>query len=124
MMLTIKGNVPSQKNRKIISVNRATGRPFLRSAPAVKEWQESALYQIKAQWKNCKVTGYPISLVVVVYFDSLRRRDLDNALSSIMDALVAAGVIEDDNVNFVDSISVQYGGHDKLNPRVEIHLDD
>ena len=124
MMLTIKGNVPSQKNRKIISRNPATGRPFLRSAPAVKVWQDSALQQLATQWNGYKVTGYPISLVVVVYFDNLRRHDLDNALSSVMDALVAAEVIEDDNVNFIDSISVQYGGHDKANPRVEIHLDD
>lgn len=124
MMLTIKGNVPSQKNRKIISRNRATGRPFLRSAPAVKEWQESALYQLARQWKGFKMSDYPISMVVVVYFDNLRRHDLDNALGSVMDALVAAGVIEDDSVAFVDCISVQYGGHDKENPRVEIHLDD
>lgn len=124
MLLTIKGNVPSQKNRKIISQNRATGRPFLRSAPAVKEWQESAMYQLARQWKGFKMSGYPISMVVVVYFDNLRRHDLDNALGSVMDALVAAGVIEDDSVAYVDCISVQYGGHDKENPRVEIHLDD
>lgn len=124
MLLTIEGNVPSQKNRKIISQNRSTGRPFLRSAPAVKEWQASAAVQLQVQWRGLKITGYPISLVVVVYFDSLRRRDLDNALSSVMDALVAAGIIEDDSVAFVSCISVEYGGLSRQNPRCEIHIDD
>ena len=124
MKLTIKGNVPSQKNRKIISMNRATGRPFLRSAPQVKEWQESALYQLKSQFSGYKVTDYPITLTVVVYYDNKRRHDLDNALSTVMDALSAAEVIEDDNTNFVECITVQFGGHDKENPRVEIYLDE
>lgn len=124
MKLTITGNVPSQKNRKIISMNRATGRPFLRSAPQVKEWQESALCQLKSQFSGYKVTDYPITLTVVVYYDNKRRHDLDNALSTVMDALSAAEVIEDDNTNFVECITVQFGGHDKENPRVEIYLDE
>lgn len=124
MLLTIKGNVPSQKNRKIISVNRATGRPFLRSAPAVKDWQERALGELSQQFKGFAVSGYPISVTCIFFFDNLRRHDLDNAASSVMDALTAAQIIEDDNVNFVDCLQLQYGGHDKLNPRVEIYLDD
>lgn len=124
MKLTIKGNVPSQKNRKIISVNRATDKPFLRSAPAVKEWQKIALLSLRTQFKGYKISGYPILVTCTVFFDTARRHDLDNALSTIMDALAAADIIEDDNVNFVDSISISYGGIDKLNPRVEIWLDD
>jgi Holliday junction resolvase RusA-like endonuclease len=124
MQLTIKGNVPSQKNRKIISVNRGTGRPFLRSAPAVKDWQERALSELSHQFKGFSVSGYPISVTCIFFFDNLRRHDLDNAASSVMDALSAAKIIEDDNVNFVDCLQLQYGGHDKLNPRVEIYLDD
>lgn len=64
MKLTITGNVPSQKNRKIISVNRATERPFLRSADSVKIWQESALIQLQQQFKGLVVTDYPIGLNV------------------------------------------------------------
>lgn len=124
MKLTILGNTPSQKNRKIISVNRATGRPFLRSAPAVKAWQESAVLQLKTQFKNYKVTGYPISLNVEIYYDSKRRHDLDNALSSVLDALVAAEVIPDDSTEFVECISVSFGGVDKINARSEVWLDE
>jgi hypothetical protein len=42
----------------------------------------------------------------------------------VLDVMVKAGVIEDDNVNFIDSIQLQYGGVDKEAPRVEIFLDD
>lgn len=124
MKLVIQGNVPSQKNRKIISMNRATHRPFLRSAPAVKDWQERALVELTQQWRGYEMSGYPISVTCVFYFDNRRRHDLDNALSSVMDALVAAKVIEDDSVAYVDCLTLQYGGYDKTNPRVEIFFDE
>lgn len=124
MKLTINGNVPSQKNRKIISQNRATGRPFLRSAPAVKAWQAEAELQLRAQFKGYQVTDYPITITVVIFWDSLRRHDLDNGLSSIMDALSSAEIIPDDNVNYVECVTVSYGGHDKEHPRAEIYIDD
>jgi Holliday junction resolvase RusA-like endonuclease len=124
MKLIIDGEVPSQKNRKIISVNRATGRPFLRSAPAVKDWQALANIQLQKQFKGFVIKNYPISVSIIFYYGTLRRKDLDNSASSVMDALTAAQIIEDDNVNFVDCLQLQYGGHDKINPRVEIYLDD
>ncbi len=124
MKLTISGNTPSQKNRKIISQNRATGRPFLRTAPQVKNWQAIAEIELREQFTGFKVSDYPISLNIVVYFDNLRRRDLDNALSTIMDALVAADIIEDDSNKFVESISISYGGIDKISPRAEVFLDE
>jgi Holliday junction resolvase RusA-like endonuclease len=124
MKLVIPGNTPSQKNRKIISVNRATGRPFLRSAPAVKEWQSMAQDALSAQFLNMKVTEYPIALTLTFWFDNERRHDLDNACSTVMDALAASGIIEDDNVLYVDCIVLKYGGYSKENPRVEIDMED
>jgi len=122
--LTISGNVPSQKNRKIISVNRATGKPFLRSADSVKTWQQSALLQLKQQFRGFQVTEYPININIVVYYDNQRRHDLDNALGTVMDALTAAEITEDDDTKHVECIVIQFGGHDKLNPRVEVYLDE
>lgn len=124
MKLTISGNVPSQKNRKIISINSRTARPFLRSAPAVKLWQQQANIELKAQWRGYHITDYPIAITFVFYFDNARRHDLDNALSSVYDALTAAAIVEDDNVKYIDCITVQYGGQDKANPRVEIYIDE
>lgn len=123
MNLVIKGNTPSQKNRKIISQNRATGRPFLRTAPAVKVWQDSAFYQLRVQAQKLPAFEYPIALNVVIWYGNKRRHDLDNGLSSVLDALVAARIIPDDNTDHLSCITVQFGGYDKDNPRVEIDLD-
>lgn len=124
MKLTIEGNTPSQKNRKIISVNQATGRPFLRSAKAVKDWQKFAADRLTEQFRGCVVRGYPVTVTLVFYFDSKRRHDLDNATSTVMDALVAAAILTDDSTKYVDCLQIQYGGVDKLNPRAEVFLDE
>jgi len=58
------------------------------------------------------------------YYPTKRAKDLDNSVSAVLDALVHAGVIEDDNINFVDNISVSFGGYDKEDPRVNIYIDD
>ncbi len=124
MKLVIPGNVPSQKNSKEISVNRATGKRFVRSNDRVLAWKDMAIVSLRMQFKDYKVVGYPIKCVLVFYFDNFRRHDLDNAASGVMDALVAAGVIEDDSVKYVDLLALQYGGYDKTNPRVDINLEN
>lgn len=122
MRLTIPGNVPSQKNGKRIVSNG--GRPRLISSQNVLDWKEMAIQELVLQFRGYEITGYPISISLVFFFDNLRRHDLDNAAAGVMDALTAAAVIKDDNVSYVDCLTLQYGGHDKQNPRVEIYIDD
>lgn len=124
MRLVIAGDPPALKNSKQIYVNKRTGKPFITSSNRSKAWQASAIDQLKDQFKGYRVSGYPINIAVEVYFATKRRKDLDNALSGIMDALVHAEVIEDDDVAHVDTISLSFGGYDKEAPRVEIYLDD
>lgn len=132
MKLVISGNTPSQKNGKEISgiklIDRSRnlwqGKPFLRSNKRVKDWQEIAIQELSLQFHGYRVTGYPIDLNIVFYFDNERRHDLDNAAAGVMDALVKAGIIEDDNMKYVSCLTLQYGGVDKTNPRAEIYLDE
>lgn len=123
MKLTITGNVPSQKNGKEIAMRR-DGTRFVRSNDRVKAWQKAAVDELALQFIGLKVTDYPIALSLVFYFDNKRRHDLDNAAAGVMDALVKAQILTDDNVNYVECITLQYGGIDKINPRVEIFLDE
>lgn len=123
MKLTITGNVPSQKNGKEIAM-RKDGTRFVRSNDRVKTWQNAAIQELQIQFMGYVVTGYPIDLTLIFFFDNKRRHDLDNAASGVLDAMVKAGIIEDDNVNFVQCLALQYGGIDKTNPRVEIYLDE
>lgn len=122
MKLLITGNVPSQKNGKRIVSNG--GRPRLISSQNVLDWKDGAVGELMRQFKGLEVTNYPISISLIFFFDNLRRHDLDNAAAGVMDALTAAQVITDDSVKYVDCLQLQYGGHDKTNPRVEIYLDD
>ena len=124
MKLVLDGNVPSQKNGKVISVNKKTGARFIRSNDRVKNWQESAIESLSKQFAGFVITEYPVAVSIVFYFDNNRRHDLDNACSGIMDALVKAKIITDDNVNFVNCVQLQYGGIDKVSPRAEIYIDD
>lgn len=124
MRLTILGNTPSQKNNKQIVVNPHTGKPFITSNKRVKEWHKSAYKQLKEQFEGYQMTDYPITITVIFYRDTERKYDLDNAYSSVADALTLAGVIEDDNVNFVECVTLQHGGKDKNNPRAEIYFDE
>lgn len=90
----------------------------------VKAWQGIAHEELTKQFAGLRVTGYPITLQLTFYFDNKRRHDLDNCAAGVMDALTKAGILEDDNVNCVDTLILKYGGIDKENPRAEIFLED
>lgn len=54
------------------------------------------------------------------YFDNRRRHDADNYQKFLLDGLVAAGVITDDDFNHIQVTCK--GGYDKEKPRVEIEI--
>lgn len=119
MKLTISDTTPSKKNSRI---NTRSGRSF--PSKRFSAWEAVALPELAEQFAGYKITGYPIAVTMVFYDGDLRRHDLDNQCSSILDTLVKAGVLEDDNQKFVDTITLQYGGLDRENPRCEIFLDE
>lgn len=61
-----------------------------------------------------------------IYFGSRRRTDIGNWCSVIQkfteDALVSAGVIEDDDFKTVTESHFYFGGVDKENPRCEVEI--
>jgi Holliday junction resolvase RusA-like endonuclease len=118
--ITISGQTPAQKNSKSIAYNRGTGKPFIMSNQNVKSWQNIAAVELLSYRRKEPLKGRQ-ELSVVFYVKDNRRRDLDNMLTTIQDALVKAGIIEDDSWK-----SLKIGGVDaqldKLNPRAEITL--
>ena len=62
---------------------------------------------------------------IAYFFPDKQRRDPDNyagAAKNIMDAIVARGLLPDDNFKYVEELAVS-GQVDKHNPRVEIVLE-
>lgn len=119
MKLTISGTTPSKKNSRI---NTRSGRSF--PSKRYTEWHDNALVELKSQFKGLRITGYPVTVTVVFYNGDLRRHDLDNQITSVLDTLVDAEILEDDNQKYVDSLQLQYGGLDRVNPRCEIFFDE
>lgn len=119
MKLTLSGITPSKKNSRI---NTRSGRSF--PSKRFTDWEKTALNELKEQFSGLQVSGYPIPIKMIFFNSDRRRHDLDNQCSSILDTLVKAGVVEDDNQNFINKIILEYGGIDKDNPRCEIYLED
>lgn len=115
-MITIFGQTPSLKNSKQLFINRRTGKHFITSSKTAKSWTSQALAQLEQEEP---IIDYPISLTITFYCKDNRRRDLDNMLSSTLDALRHAGILQDDNWQLIPEVVVR-GALDKKNPRAEI----
>lgn len=65
----------------------------------------------------------PVKISYVLYLPSQREVDISNVLCIVdkyfCDALVEAGLIEDDNFKHLPQVSFRFGGVDRENPRAE-----
>lgn len=123
MVHTIKlsGSVPSKKNNKQIKFRH--GRATLQSSDNFQAWHEEQMYAYALK-RAPKIKG-PVKMVELEFFvDSKRKADLTNKAESIMDLLVDAGIIEDDNYFIVPEVRMRLGGVDVENPRVNILITD
>lgn len=118
MQIEILGQVPSQKNSKNIGTNRHTGRMFVTSNKIVKDWQESASKQLMAYSGQAEDK---VTIAYQFYVKDMRRRDLDNMVTSVNDALVKAGLLKDDSWHSL-AIGAADAELDKDNPRVVLWI--
>lgn len=118
--LSVSGRVPSKKNSKQIIMVR--GRPLIISSKDHKSWHGDALKQLRSQ--NLPPTSLENvkKVSVVVYGENKRKFDLSNKVESIMDLLVDAKILLDDNYEVVPHLEVIYGGIKKENPGAEIEI--
>ncbi len=118
MDITLLGQTPSQKNSKQMALNRATGKLFPVSNPIVKAWQKDVAKQLlqfsgMADGKVC--ISYQFYCLVFL------RRDIDNLIASVNDALVHAGLIKDDSWQWL-SLGHADAELDRQNPRCELTI--
>lgn len=91
---------------------------------ATTEYMKDAVAQLQEQFAGLKISDYPINVQMVFYYPTKHRKDIDNSMSTILDCMKTAGVIEDDDVLHVNELYAFFGGYDKDDPRVEILLED
>lgn len=69
-------------------------------------WRDAALWEIAAQ-RPGKIAGpFTLSIAAQRHWRSRRARDIDNIIKPLSDALVKAGVVEDDSL--AESVSARW----------------
>lgn len=122
-LLEYHGQVVAKKNNKVISLNKSTGRPFVRMNDKAIAQEHEMAYQFQddfiAQGFIEPLRG-ELSVVIGIWNKDKRAHDLDNQISTILDALVKGKVIEDDSQKYIKHIIAKTDGVDKEDPRAEI----
>lgn len=130
LCLTYHGVIYSKKNSKRIIINRRTRRPMIVSSQQAKIMESDMVSQFQAQLLQtpillpiATILGKPLKINIMIWQKDQTRRDLDNQATSILDALVAAGVIADDSIKVVQELTVKMVTIDKHNPHAIIEIE-
>ncbi len=99
--------------------NSRSGHSYL---PAnYRDWKNEAIILLSAQHQGEAIAD-PVSISVILTGKHSQKGDADNVIGSILDAMAQAGIIADDNMKRVVSISLKLI-HDKESPRALIRLE-
>lgn len=87
-------------------------------ANAIKQQEKAYIgYMVKERYTG----NYPVTLTVRPHFQS-KRKDLDNfRLKGLIDGLVAARVIKNDNLTCIDKIIIEAVYSDDMGVEIEIN---
>ena len=113
----IHAETPAKKNSRI---NTKSGRSF--PSKRYQEWHKFAMTEILSQHRPEKPVEHCHIVLTFIHGD-LRRRDSDNGCSSILDLLVDAGILKDDNWKVVENITI-LNGYTKEKPTCLIQINE
>ncbi len=122
MVLKVNGRIPSKKNSK--QIIKCGGRPVIISSKDYIKWERDAAFSLGLQ-----AEGHGVSLPIVqctvsieIMFPDARRTDLSNKAEGLLDSLVKAGVLTDDNWRVVNRLELIAIGSDKDNAGARITI--
>lgn len=108
----------SKKNSQQILTNPKTGRPFIMPSKKYKQYEKDAMWFIP----KGEVIDFPVNVKCLFYMPTRRKCDLVNMQEAILDVMVKAGLLADDNYSIVQSMDGSRVLYDKENPRTEIFI--
>ena len=123
MKLIIYGEPRTKKNsQRVIPMRGKNGATYSRILPskAYEQYEADCVRQITGD-KRIGIS-YQVNVKVIYYMATHRIIDLVNLLEATDDILVAAGVLEDDNIRIVAGHDFSRVLYDKENPRAEITI--
>lgn len=112
----------TKKNSQQILTNHRTGKPFIAPSRQYKKYEQAAMWYLTPKPKDPLSGRYNIRLLF--YMPTRRKVDKTNLESAIMDVLVDAKILADDNRNIVAATDGTRVYCDKENPRTEIYIED
>ena len=120
-IITIPGQTISKKNSKRIVIVR--NKPMLVSSQAYQNWAHAAVWQLKTNEFVGREWQYP--LFVGFHFARYGKGpfDYNNLTQGILDVLIEAGIIKDDNMNCVIPCGFSWEV-DKHNPRCVVAISE
>ena len=111
----------SKKKKFILNLNNYRNAHYRILSNAKKIYADNLIDRI-----NYPKYKEPVVLTYTYYAKSKRRLDVSNTCSIIdkftCDALVKAGVLEDDSSKQIKKVVYKYGGVDKDNPRCVLEI--
>lgn len=102
------------------TINKYIGRTNIWQYQADKKKIHQA---IKEQTKDFNPMYDKCKMKITYYFKDKRRHDPSNYDKMLLDGLVEANIITDDNYDVIQEFTT-IGRYDKENPRVEIELEE
>ena len=106
----ITGRIPSKKNSKRIL--RVRGRTIVACSKDYAAWQKENVGQLRADWGNPPIQKAK-SVSLAFQAGDRRAFDLTNKAESVMDLMVDAGVLIDDDYDAVPEVRLVFGGYAK-----------
>lgn len=119
---TIHGAPITKKNSQQILINPKTKRPFIMPSKQYKAYEAEALKEL-GKPKRKSFEGR-MNMRCHYYMPTRRKADLCNLIEATCDIFVKAGILADDNSSIVAGHDGSRVYYDKLNPRVEVLLED
>lgn len=121
MKFTIPIKPRTKKNHAQL-VTLKTGRQVLLPSKSYKEFEKEVVEWVENNFRNLQPINSSINLCCHFYKDKSFRSDLVGYLQAIQDALVKAGLLEDDNHEIVTTTDGSQVFLDKQNPRIEVEI--